>query len=278
MNQQQFQKRRERAENEPLVITQTDDGFRVYSPANPGQSYLVSGDPEAPRCTCPDFEFHQADPQWRCKHILAALGQLNKPREQPNQGDAYQNEERLAIQNEGRLTDSEATHMVIKRSVSPDGRIDSLSIEFSCPVENATVKEIRCRALKTLDMQSQIVESFLGHDGKQNGSRSGDANNGEIPRPARMLAIGGMTTKWGRRLFINVATNGQTLRLFGNRKQLADAIVAAGYPSLAERIEEGIQLNASCRITTKPSDDGKYMNIERVLPAETSGFQRRARA
>ena len=43
MTQQQFENRKERAENEPLVIARTDEGFRVYSPSNRIRSYIVSG-------------------------------------------------------------------------------------------------------------------------------------------------------------------------------------------------------------------------------------------
>ena len=41
---------------ERLVIVRTDDGFRVYSPANPARSYTVSGGLEHPTCTCPEFQ------------------------------------------------------------------------------------------------------------------------------------------------------------------------------------------------------------------------------
>jgi hypothetical protein len=44
------------ANGEPMVISRVDDGFRVYSVANPGKSYLVSGTAEAPVCTCPEFQ------------------------------------------------------------------------------------------------------------------------------------------------------------------------------------------------------------------------------
>jgi hypothetical protein len=35
---------------------------------------------------------------------------------------------------------------------------------------------------------------------------------------------------------------------------------------MAERIEEGVALRVPCRVITKPSPDGRYVNIERVLP------------
>jgi hypothetical protein len=48
----------ERANNAngvPLIVLRGDDGFRVYSPANPAKSYIVSGDPEHPVCSCSEF-------------------------------------------------------------------------------------------------------------------------------------------------------------------------------------------------------------------------------
>ena len=165
--------------------------------------------------------------------------------------------------------------MLLKRSVSPDGRIDSLSVEFSCAVENITAGEIKSRALKTLGLQSEIVESFLGANGKTNRQRAPQANGNNGPAPAQMLTIGGINTKWGRRLYISFQSNGQTLKFFGSRKQLADAIVGAGFPNLAERLDEGKQLNVGCRVVTKPSEDGRYVNVEQVLPTDTPRPQQR---
>ena len=102
MTQQQSEKRKKKAENEPLVISRTDDGFRVYSPAEPSKSYVVSGSPEAPSCTCPDFQYHQGDLQWRCKHILAAVNQLYKLHAQPDVRRPHGVDERSEVQKEGR--------------------------------------------------------------------------------------------------------------------------------------------------------------------------------
>jgi hypothetical protein len=91
-----------------------------------------------------------------------------------------------------------------------------------------------------------------------------------------MVGIGGTDGKWGRRLFIGFQANGQSLRLYGNKTQLAEAIRNAGFPRLAERIEEGVALRVPCRVITKPSPDGKYTNIERVLPVQTPDLNGRA--
>ena len=273
MTQQQLEKRKERAENETLVISQTEDGYRVYSPAYPTKSYIVSGSPEAPACTCPDFEHHTGDPQWRCKHILAVLDHVHKTGSCATPSRSYEDEERAAMQarpvNSGQREEAPGNgstpRMVIKRSVSPDGRIDSLSVEISCPVERIAAEEINGNAEDILDVQAQVIESFLSRS--PNGRRDdvpSSGNNGAIP--AQMLSIGGFDSKWGRKLYIAVQANGKTLKLFGNRKQLGEALTSAGYPYLADHVNEGASLNLPCRITTKPSDDGRYTNVDRVFP------------
>ena len=65
MDDTELEKRKARAATETLVISHTEGGFRVYNPANITRLYMVSGIPEAPKCNCPDFESHQADPEWR---------------------------------------------------------------------------------------------------------------------------------------------------------------------------------------------------------------------
>lgn len=273
MNRQWSEKQQARAPEETLVISRVEEGFRVYSPANPMNSYIVSGSPEEPLCTCPDFEHHTGNLHWHCKHIKAVLEQFNGSNGQKNQSGSPEEEERLAIQNENLPPQKEnpvpssrgLPQMLLKRSVSSDGRIDSLSIEFSSSVEEMPEGEIKSRALNVLKIQSEIIKSFL--NGNQNDSKPEthtSASNGGMP--AKMLSIAGMNTKWGRRLFINVEAGGNTLKLFGNQKQLADAIAAAGFPGIVDRIDERIELNIPCRITTKPSEDGKYLNVDRVSP------------
>src|SRR5438874_11412589 len=87
MTQVQLEVRKERADNGALIASKTEDGFRVYSIQNPSHVYLVRKDGDRWTCTCPDFEAHQADTTWRCKHILAAA-----PWQKPEQ--AARSEER----------------------------------------------------------------------------------------------------------------------------------------------------------------------------------------
>ena len=160
--------------NETWVIARTEEGFRVYSPADPTKSYTVGGGPDDPTCTCPEFQHHEGGPRWRCKHIQAVLQQLGiNP-------DTYDQQERQAIQNENKPEQTSGANggaqMLLKRSVSPDGRIDSLSVEFSCGVGEIPAGEIKALARNTLELQSEIVQSFLAANGKEKGERS--ANGG----------------------------------------------------------------------------------------------------
>src|SRR5205823_981495 len=80
MNEIERDKRSVKAANETLVIAQTEGGFRVYNPGNLTNLYMVSGIPDSPKCNCPDYEIHQSDADWQCKHILAVLNQMAKGR------------------------------------------------------------------------------------------------------------------------------------------------------------------------------------------------------
>ncbi len=285
MTQTQFEARQERAENGALVASKTDEGFRVYSLHNPGQIYLVRQEGERWTCTCPDFEAHKTDITWRCKHILAvapwpqtpALPGPNPPAEGPaNALPATAPPEKPSASKGKTRQPSEPVPpalMLIKRSVSPDGRIDSVSVEFSMPVSGQQEEEIKAKAVKTLQLQREIVASFLKLNGHAVAAAPAPSappapTNGGNGSPvfARMLDIGKMNGRWGERLYITFLVNDRRCRLFGSSKQLATHMGLAGYEIDPEGIEEGLRLNLPCRVTTKPSDDGKYVNVEKVFP------------
>ncbi len=262
----------------PLVMVRTADGFRVYSPANPSVSYMVSGGLANPTCSCLESQHGQTGEY--CPHIAAVLNSFGS-QNGVGEEDRYATEERLAIQNEGRVAPDQGRQagpavMLLKRSVSPDGRIDSLSVEFTAEVDGMGPTEVAERAARLLALQTAIVKGFL--DGAKNGNGSrpeathdNGANGAAL---AEMVSIGGTDGKWGRRLFLGFQLGNQNLRLYGNKSQLAEAIRNAGFPRMAERIEEGVALRVPCRVITKPSPDGRYVNIEQVLPVrvpETNG-------
>lgn len=285
MTHEQLERRQEQAMRHALVISRTEEGFRVRSATDSTTSYLVSGSLDAPSGTCPDFRFHEDDPAWRCKHILAVLNQVSGANGRASETDFDEVEKELALRQEGRFQKQEqkrtargsAAQMLIKRSVSPDGRINCLSIEFACAVEGLSKGEITARALAILEFQDEIVRRFLNAHPHEGDQRTAVKQSEQEAISAQMISIGGMDTQWGRRLFITIRANSRTFKLFGSRKQLAQAVTAAGFPDLAERIEEGAYLNLPCRVITRPSEDGRFLNVERVLPIEPPPPQKRAR-
>jgi hypothetical protein len=88
-----------------------------------------------------------------------------------------------------------------------------------------------------------------------------------------MLSIGKTNGKWGPRFFISFQANGNALRLYGTAKQLAEAVGGAGFRYLEEDVVDGVFLNLPCRVVTKRSPDNRYLNIERVLPAQVAAAQ-----
>jgi hypothetical protein len=257
---------------ERLIISLNEDGnFRVYSPAYPTRSYTVSGSPEGPKCTCPDFEDHKNDPEWKCNHMAAVLNLLNKSGEPA----ALQGNGPQPAKEENMNEPMNGLRMEIKRSVSHDDKINSLSITVSYPVESDSPSEVKDNADRLIGVLSDITDQFKQENSKVPEQRNAAPNSGNGSVPAQILSLGGMKGTWGgRRLFLNFDVNGQTLKLFGNRNELAKYISYAGFPDLSERIGEGTILNLPCRVVTKPSADGKYVNIERVYPIEALRFTR----
>ena len=86
-----------------------------------------------------------------------------------------------------------------------------------------------------------------------------------------MIDIGKVNGKWGERLCINVQVGDRRCRLFGSADQLALQIARAGYHMNPEDIEDGRRLNVACLVVMKPSDDGRYLNIARVVSLPKKG-------
>ena len=260
-----------------FVISRTEKGFKVYAAENPAAIYVVTGGPDFAVCSCPEFESG-----WKCLHIEAVLKKL-KPwsgNGSQNGNSSGQNGEAAAAtraprsrsRNQAKVVNGTADgidQMQLKRSVSPDGRIDSLSIEFTCTVDRTAQDEIRARALGALKLQSDIAAVFLGRsgNGQQASKPKEQPANGSHGIEARLLRVGGMDGKYGRRLFITVQANGDRLRFFGSRKELARAIEVAGFGDRADDLDEGTELELPCRVITEPSSDGRYINVKRILPA-----------
>jgi len=142
-------------------------------------------------------------------------------------------------------------------------------------VSNGEIKE---KALKTMQLQKEIVGSFLKLNGQktsantlQNSQPTAPENPDGKPVFARMIDIGKVNGKWGERLCINLQVNGRWSRIFGSADQLAGQIARAGHHIDPESIEQGLRLNLACLVVTKPSEDGRYLNVERVLSLPKGG-------
>jgi hypothetical protein len=83
----------------PLVMVRTEDGLRVYSPANPAKPYMVSATRGIPSVAVLNFPRRRQPNTARisAQYSIRLGGQSGAPAE-----DSYAREERLAIQNEGR--------------------------------------------------------------------------------------------------------------------------------------------------------------------------------
>jgi hypothetical protein len=158
------------------------------------------------------------------------------------------------------------TVMTMKRSISPDGRIDCFSLVFSSPVENANSAEIIQRATQLLRIQNNVTSLFL-HADRQSTDYNGSNGIGGS-RPATMLYIGSVEGRYGPRLFIAFQANGRGLKLFGTAKELANAILSAGYDFGAGDITAGTRLDLPCRVVTKPSPNGRYTDVDQLLPID----------
>jgi len=282
-----------RPEEDTLVIAKLQDGYRVYSVHQPSRSYMVRSDHGRWTCNCQDIATRTNDPARRCRHILAVAPW---PAHAAENGAAEPNGTAAAPPNlsamNGAANPPPGALMLIRRSVSPDGRIDSVSVEITIPVAGDTSGAIKDKALRTLGLQKEIVAHFLGGSGAngnghavpapqpngdtQNGGYhpNGSTQNGDEPVSARILEIGEVKGKWGPRLCLSVQVNGNRTRLFGSAKQLAEKLADAGYDYNPAALRSGLRLNLDCRVTTLPSEDGKYLNIEAVFPARPNGGAR----
>jgi hypothetical protein len=266
-----------KSQSDFLIVQAIEGGYRIYAASEPTKQYFVDGNLDNPACSCDAFAEDTAR-GLTCEHYQAV-------REQVQQEDATIQAERAAIQTEGqasqpkrrkRTAPSSPTMMTLKRSVSPDGRIDSLSVEFSCAVEQVTTSDIALRAGNMLKLQSEIARSFLGGSKQPNGNgHSRETNSANVAIPAKMLHVGTSNGRYGPRLYIAFQANGYSLKLFGTAKQLAQTVCGAGFQFAEHDIAQGVYLNLPCKVITKPGRDPRYTDIERVLPANGSGAGQR---
>ncbi|HZS45831.1 MAG TPA: SWIM zinc finger family protein [Blastocatellia bacterium] len=295
-----------------MSVVKTDEGYRVRLPFDPAKSYLVTIDHGRLHCTCSDFQVKRADPNYSCRHIAAVIEFDSEKTEPQGPDDEYDYAETTveiddeatdawyeeqAIERDEAEAAAEATEfcppskygpesitviprsrMLIKRSLSPDGRIDSVSVELDFPVDPERTDDIKSKAASALELQTTIIREFLdiGPPPAQPVSQKDNGKGlkpvppaqGPVFQQALLKDIGSTESKWGRRCFINVEVAGKVIKLFGTEKQLSARIADAGYAVPVSQITEGKILNIPCLVTTKPSSDGRYINVEQVFEAD----------
>src|SRR5579885_1115365 len=168
-------KRSTQVENTYQSVVKTEEGYRVRMNFDPSKSYLVTVDHGQLHCSCSDFQSKKSDPDHSCRHIVAVIEFDNERTTAVRAEEEFDDttldptdeswQEEQARARDDAQTAAEtvpfcppnrhgpesivaipASRMFIKRSLSPDGRIDSVSVELDLDVDPEDTEEIRERA------------------------------------------------------------------------------------------------------------------------------------
>ena len=268
---------------EQFIIAKSENGYRVCAALSPGKQYIVTGVPDNPECTCENFVHPERPPDWQCEHILAVLRHgagLNGSEPQvvtiPKAGSST-NEPPTGGKNGKKSNggrNGKGAVILLKRSVSPDGRIDALSIELSCPLGTLTGPEIKDVADKMLSLQAIIAAEFLTTASKNGNDKATHQRNGGVPKnavPARIIGVGTVGRNNDKPV-LNVLVGERVLKFFGSEKELADAVKAVGHDEVSGKLSDGMKFDLPCRVVTK--QNGKYTNVEQLYPVERKSVER----
>ena len=260
-----------------LVVNPGEDGFQVYEPENPSRVFQVTGGADNPQCTCADFKWKGREGGYRCAHIDAVFRHLGYDggRQSAAAHPAHDGRGGRTVPAPGQTTSHNGggpASMTLKRSVSPDGRINSLSLEFTLPADVDGAPDLESQVLEILDRQDAIVAEYLDRHGG-NGQADAGQPAGDGAVPATLKDVGGMQTRYGFRYFINVEAGNRSYKLFGTRQQLEKHLKSVGEHNA--RIAKGAPLNVPCRAVLEESDDGRYLNVVEILPQDGRGSGRR---
>jgi hypothetical protein len=262
MTNDTFPKRIAQVGSDTFVIAREGDQFRMYAPGNPAEVSTVRITDKETVCTCTEFIEKGGDSEFRCKHILAVQKIPNATRiPSAVRVPSHAPEPQTSVS-----SGNGARHMLLKRSISPDGRIDSLSVEFSLAVGSESETEMVEKANAALAIQSVIIAGFLGKESNGNGKdeTKGVATNGL--KAAKIVAFGFRPTKWGQRAALTFEVEGDRLAFFGSRERLREVLNFAGYPAVGKDLSTPFDTDLACQVTVKKTEDGKYTNIDRVYP------------
>lgn len=263
-------------------LTRTDRGYKVCCGT---KTYQVTVEHDGIVCDCNNFQKQQKDGGgYYCNHITAVLAHF-----EAEQNDITPTKATTVEQIDGKVglsskpngaakipltfppkqvpASSNQTHMLIKRSLSIDGRIDSISVEvdFTLADEDEVVKT---QALKSLKLQDSIIKEFMG----VSQAKEELLEPPQVVTPSTIVpedAVDAIMTKVGKAqnmsFYITVELpEAKTAKLFGNQKYLSHQIAQVGFSFPPEKIVEGIVLNIPCKVTTVIN--GKFINVDRVFP------------
>ena len=240
------------ASSSMIVSRRDDDTYRVYDANMKGSVATVTVQGDELDCSCGGRARSEPGMSRACDHLRTILERL------PDEHSA-------SLKQRG-------CQLLLKRSVSPDGRIDALSVELSTAVDPRDQDLLLRRGEYLLDLQERLAQTFrLG----QADRRPKAGKNGHVQRqpdlrpqrhdlpgqPARALSVGAIDTRYGRRFFLKMEVDGKQCRFFGSRAKVAKALGDAGYPIEARALYEGLEVGIDCRARTKKSKDGRYTNV-----------------
>lgn len=170
----------------------------------------------------------------------------------------------------GAANPAPGAHMRIERSLSPDGRINSVSVMIDYPLGNESAGEIKAKAQKALLLQAEIIrEHFAACEPLTASVPAVDTSGtpGSRGVAATLLDIGAISSRRGTRYFINAEVGGEQAKLYGSRRQLITHLARVGLDLTPDAIAEGLRLNLACRAVTKPGQQGGHLNVVRIYPA-----------
>lgn len=167
-----------------------------------------------------------------------------------------------------------AARMLATRSLSADGTLDAVSIKLELELDDLTMPEMKTLGVNALRLENEIIEAFYGVCASPPPAQ--DFPNGHQPEeddfgadaasavPARLLDIG---KTHNNAYFINVRVGAQTAKFFGSTRKLVRQLSRAGLDLTPEAISEKLALNFACRATTRPSTNGRYLQVVALFPA-----------
>lgn len=171
----------------------------------------------------------------------------------------------------GRTAAGPPIQMLVQRSLSPDGLINTVSVAINLVIDGLTTQEIKAKGMKALRLETEIAQGYLASlpPSAPASKAEPEINTNAVDEerfaaPARLLDI---SKAKNDTYFINVKVGGKKARLFGSARQLVTHLASIGQDLAPEAISEELQLDYACRAVTELGGDGRYLNVVKLLPA-----------